>query len=124
VVVFGGAAGITTLGETWTWDGTDWTRHTPAHHPPARFGSAMASRNHVILFGGYSSRTGFSSDTWTWDGSDWTRHTPAHRPDSRDAAAMVQDSVPGQIVLFGGSSDVSHPLADTWVWDGVDWTQQ
>ena len=40
VVLFGGNAGpgnLTPLADTWTWDGTTWTRQAPAVHPSARY---------------------------------------------------------------------------------------
>src|SRR5436305_1246047 len=40
-------------GDTWTWDGTTWTKLAPAASPPARMNHAMATLgNKVILFGG------------------------------------------------------------------------
>ena len=75
VVLFGGSAG-----STWTWDGSGWTRRTPAHSPPPsgsyyRYGMAYDSADgEVVLFGG------IAGDTWTWDGTDWTKRTPAHSP--------------------------------------------
>src|SRR4030081_1205854 len=39
VVLFGGlAAGMTSYGDTWTWDGRQWTQRKPATQPAARFG--------------------------------------------------------------------------------------
>jgi hypothetical protein len=60
-------------GDTWTWDGTDWTRRTPAHAPSGRADLSLAydaARAQVVLFGGgdLDSQLG---DAWTWDGTDW-----------------------------------------------------
>jgi hypothetical protein len=56
--------------DTWTWDGTTWTRQTPASSPSARSVAAMtydAATGNVVLFGGQSTRRGkFLDDTWTW----------------------------------------------------------
>ena len=41
------------MGDTWTWDGTDWTLRTPVHSPPARdlLGMAYdAAHEQVVLF--------------------------------------------------------------------------
>jgi hypothetical protein len=68
VALFGGY-GYGTTGydrDTWTWDGTTWSRLTPAVSPPSRAWASMAydSRSHgLVLFGGGSPQ-GFLNDTW------------------------------------------------------------
>jgi hypothetical protein len=55
VVLFGGLGEDTIFGDTWSWDGTDWTQLTPAHSPPPRFDPAMtydAALGQIVLFGG------------------------------------------------------------------------
>jgi hypothetical protein len=81
VVMFGGLyLANSATDQTWTWDGTTWTKRLPATIPPARFNHAMAydaSTHTVLLTGGADispsgSITGLT-DTWTWDGATWTR---------------------------------------------------
>ena len=69
VVLFGGRR----FGDTWTWNGTDWTKRTPAHSPYQRLDVGMAYDAHgeVVLFGGGCAIA--CADTWTWDGTDWTQ---------------------------------------------------
>ena len=77
VVLFGGF-GHARLGDTWTWDGTDWTKQHPAHSPDARQEMGMTwddARGHVILFGGFDGAA--LGDTWTWDGTDWSERVAA-----------------------------------------------
>src|SRR5262249_31679540 len=41
--------------QTWTWDGTTWTRQSPATHPAARYDASMAydqATGQLVLFGG------------------------------------------------------------------------
>jgi hypothetical protein len=119
VVLFGGCCGL--LSDTWTWDGTDWTQHFPAHSPTPRSGMGMAydaARGQVVLFGGSSEDV--VGDTWTWDGTDWTQHTPAHSPTPRYGPGMAYDAARGQVVLFGAAPGLT---SDTWTWVGTDWTQ-
>jgi hypothetical protein len=121
VVLFGGQDG-SYLGQTWTWDGSDWTKLTPAHSPPARAYLAMAydaARDQVVLFGGFGGS--YLGDTWTWDGSDWTMRTPGHSPTPRTNSGMASDAA-GQVLLFGGGA--SAPFGDTWSWDGSDWAER
>jgi len=125
VVVFGGlspSAGplLTWLNDTWEWDGSDWTRKTPAQSPPPRQQAAMAYdalRREIVLFGG-AEAAGFG-DTWGWDGTNWSRKSPAHSPPVRAGHAMAYDAARGEVVMFGGTS-----TADTWVWDGTDWREK
>jgi hypothetical protein len=71
VVLFGGADHFhRALGDTWTWDGSTWTKQHPATSPDPRDGASMAyhaATGTVVLFGGvYSDGTGVYDDTWTW----------------------------------------------------------
>lgn len=84
-VVFSGSDANTELGDTWTGDGTRWTKRSPTTSPLGRVGldwiSYMAwdpSRGRLILFGGRVGVTGVNAtyfpslaDTWAWDGSQW-----------------------------------------------------
>src|SRR2546423_1330504 len=74
-LLFGGFDGERALGDTWTWDGTRWTRRAPVHTPVPRAGMGIAydaARGVVVLFGGYDNESPLG-DTWTWDGTDWTK---------------------------------------------------
>ena len=125
VVLFGGfssgppfVAG-TTWGDTWVWDGTNWTQKSPQSSPSARTGAAMvydAAHGQVVLFGGIVAAG--LNDTWVWDGSNWTQKFPQTSPGTRSGHAMAYDSTRGQVVLFSGN------INDTWIWDGSNWTQE
>ncbi len=113
------------LGDTWTWDGSNWTEQSPAQSPPARYGSPMAydpSTGQLVLFGGQG-YVSYLGDTWTWDGSNWTEQSPAQSPPARWDTSMAYDPSTGQLVLFGGW-DGSNSLGDTWTWDGSTWAEQ
>jgi hypothetical protein len=81
VVVFGGRrVSEPYLGDTWTWDGSQWTQQHPATSPTPRLNGTMAydpNSRKLLLFGGEISPMGQpSTDTWSWDGSSWTQLTP------------------------------------------------
>jgi hypothetical protein len=124
VVLFGGDSGSSLLSDTWEWDGTNWTRRTPAVSPYARDGHAMAydaARQRVVLFGS----TGPLTDVWEWDGGSWVRHLPGAGPVARRRHAMVYDTARQRVVLFGGNHDLAGPADDfIWEWDGSGWTQR
>jgi GH35 family endo-1,4-beta-xylanase len=116
---------FTTSGETWTWNGSAWTKQTPATAPSPRLGAAMAydaAHGVVVLFGGKSGST-FLNDTWTWNGSTWTPHPTTIAPLPRSGAAMGWDTAKARMILFGGYQDVGIFYGDTWMWDGTSWNE-
>ncbi len=134
VVLFGGfhnrLGDLLQLGDTWTWDGTTWTKQAPAVHPSARAGAAMAydpATGTVVLFGGLG-RNGWLGDTWTWNGTTWTKQAPATSPPPRGYASMAYDAATGTVVMFGGFNNRRGGGASlfdgTWTWDGTTWTRQ
>src|SRR5262249_10263591 len=125
VVLFGGAPSITgsgAFGDTWEWDGTNWTQQQPATAPPARSSAAMTfdlQRNRVVLFGGGG--TTFLGDTWEWDGAVWTQPSTSGPPARSGPAMSFTPS--GRVILFGGYNLVDDYLADTWEWSGGAWIE-
>ncbi len=113
--------------DTWTWDGSDWTKRTPGIRPEGRYGHSMAfdaARGVTVLFGGIRQENKIFGDTWTWDGSAWTKPSPSSSPPARSFASMAYDSARGETVLFGGIAADGEILDDTWVWDGTSWTRR
>jgi len=138
-VVMNGGFGsdpLSDFGDTWVWDGSNWTQKTPTNGPGARAEHAMAydsAHGQVVLFGGAPNTAGrtfnFLSDTWVWDGSTWTQKSPANSPVARRLPGMASEPTHGLILLFGGMvmgtiGALDHPVSDTWIWDGSNWSQQ
>src|SRR5262249_33331363 len=128
-VLFGGAIlSNLLLADTWEWDGSSWSLHTPVTGPAMRESPSLAYdslRARTVLFGGDSGPIGTFrcfADTWEWDGGSWFLQTPATVPPARTAQALTFDPVFGRAVMFGGSDASPAILADTWVWDGFDWS--
>ncbi len=121
VVLFGGsnAPQGRIFGDTWTWNGTSWTKQAPANRPAGREGGSAAydaATGTVVLFGGQSGNYPLRG-TETWDGSTWTKQAPANRPAAREGAAMAYDSATGTVFLFGGYDYWQNQLlSDTWEW--------
>jgi hypothetical protein len=136
VVLFGGSPTVpvgtgTAFGDTWTWDGIDWTQQFPPVSPPARVWSNMVFdpvTKTVLLFGGTNTPGGDDSfsDTWTWDGltKTWTELSPASHPSGRTMNPLVYDAANGTVLLFGGVTSNLTPLNDTWTWNGIDWNRR
>lgn len=135
VVLFDGGPRLGTVSDlpagTWTWDGANWTRRTPASSPPSRVAPAMASdpsTGGVVLFGGEKCHgCAVMNDTWTWDGlaGTWRERTPVTSPKARVFAYMADHAGMNRVVLFGGTGDTDDFLSDTWTWDGASkvWTK-
>ncbi|MCB9876498.1 MAG: hypothetical protein H6835_02760 [Planctomycetes bacterium] len=126
-VLFGGrstAAGGD-LGDTWEFDGAQWTQLTPAVAPSARRWPQMAydpQAGACILFGGQASGT-FSNETWSWDGTAWTLLSPANAPSARGRGRMSYDPTRGEILYFGGKDTAAGAKNDTWIWSAGNWQQ-
>ena len=130
VVLFGGLipnSNSIRLGDTWLWDGTNWTQApAQANGPGARDGQTMVYdpvHQQVVMFGGISAQGTILNETWLWNGSTWTQASPTSTPTPRYSPALAYDAATGQVLLFGGAYG-SNYLNDTWVWDGTNWTEQ
>jgi hypothetical protein len=133
LVVFGGIYGGLAvdpvyLGDTWEWDGSDWTERTNLETDPApRSGHGMAydaSRQCVVMFGGAGEVSSYN-DTWKWDGEQWFE-VPIDRfdrPTARFNTRLVYDDGRGLIIMFGGQTEMGGALNDIWEFDGAAWTR-
>ena len=128
VLLFGGHAfdnqGMTTYGDTWTWDGTSWVEITVQGPSPRDGADAVFTQdsNQILLFGGaeIDSDVTLRDDTWLWDGSQWNQ-LEVEGPPARVHPAMAFDVMHGKVVMTGGSNAPAKTLADTWEWDGQSW---
>ena len=128
------------LGDSWAFQGGEWSLLAPAGAPSPRAYSGFAqSPAGPLLFGGSAGAnlagTGDGQglgDTWRWTGVTWEKLAPAHSPGRRFAAGMASSGPGGGVLLFGGQlgcgadhatrgCSVSPYLDDTWKWDGHDW---
>lgn len=118
---------------TWTWNGSTWSRLSPAHQPEPRYGASMAfdpSTNQLILFGGAAivqagnppvATEEMANDTWAWNGSDWVQLSPRAAPIGRWGAAMTYDPRSKDLILYGGNNGRGTYYRGTWGWNGGDW---
>lgn len=118
-------------GETWSWNGTAWTRLFPS-------GATLGSRiSHAVAFDpgsgvlvlhGGEQGTASLNDTYSWDGASWTSQGLGPR---RLGHGMVFDPVRQRVVMFGGAElcncgggwQISNLFAETWEWVGA-WIQR
>ena len=110
-----------TFGDTWEWDGVNWTQ-VASTGPAPRSSHAMAydaRRGVTVLFGGFDANSNDLGDTWEWDGASW-RQVAFSGPTARFGHAMAYDRVRRVTVLFGGDAENRE---DTWEWDGTSWNE-
>jgi hypothetical protein len=131
-ILFGGtversAGNWTKVGDTWEWDGNQWTQLGPHVSPPARSGGAMAydpKRKVIVLFGGSDNLGKRLNDTWIWDGHVWKEVGNCDtcvRPPSRCCHNLFYDSTRGEVILYGGCNDYQSFYNDAWGWNGKNW---
>jgi hypothetical protein len=121
-ILFGGetANSSTYNGETWSWDGTDWTNLTGSVTGPSARGRGKmaydpdrgetmysAGRNAVVL-----------GETWIWTGTDWANLTSTITGSSPSlfAHGLTYDEARDRYVLFGGTAGAGE-LDNTWEFD-------
>lgn len=117
-------SGLRNDGETWEWDGDQWSLMTTEGpyfwEPPAM---AFDSRRGVTVHYGPVSYDWNLRATWEWDGSQWTEVSTVG-PRARSGHALAFDSARGTTVLFGGADSFGRLFGDTWEWDGDQWQER
>jgi hypothetical protein len=115
--------------DTWSWDGTAWTRRltTTLIAPATRHSAAMVFHtpsNEVVLLS--------DGATYSWTGSDWLAHPGLQVPSTAVVlttpynVALGRDQGRNQTVLFVGTRDAGGgsivAVGDTLLWDGFSWS--
>jgi hypothetical protein len=137
-VLFGGFDSVNYTDETWTWDGTTWTR-VKKNPPPSRSLAAMwfdPTLKKTVIFGGIGRKSSEDrivrfNDMWSFDGTGWTQlKSVATLPDARYGAQVAIDPRSGKVLLFGGlvlqnlgATQNQFYANDLWSWDGTTWTK-
>ncbi|MEZ0335725.1 MAG: hypothetical protein ACAI18_17155 [Gemmatimonadales bacterium] len=123
-VLFGGRYEVdgktVRLGDTWEWDGSQWTRMSSSG-PSPRSGAAMAYHpglQAVVLFGGSGGPLG---DTWSWNGREWTL-LPVPTAPGRFNTVMAWDPSTKRLARFGGW-DGKERTSDTWELEEEGWVR-
>lgn len=115
VVVHGGSlGGLSTLPDTWEWDGQQWAQ-VATNGPAGIFTTvlmvwdpvAAAIRTHLTLFG---------NGTWQWDGIAWTNVAPA-----LGLQVLGLGFDPGQGTTLGFVRATSGSRIETWALQGSSW---
>ena len=118
-----------TNGNTYTWDGTNWTLESPTSIPGQRSGQAFGSTpdGKVLMFGGdITLGSGSWTDTWVWDG-DWTQVYPITSPVGGIEGVLSNGYMFGnQYLLYDEfAAVIGVSTNETWQWDATlpTWNQ-
>jgi N-acetylneuraminic acid mutarotase len=139
-VYFGGYDGTDYRDDTWTWNGTAWTKVKTKDDPENRGQMAIwydPLAKKTILFSGIGrpnidSKVTRFNDMWSFDGANWVKMSVTQTPGIRFGSQVAVDPRDGKVVLFGGlRATVEGKLVDqfydndVWTWDGAasKWTE-
>ncbi len=126
IVMFGGVQVKDRAQPIYSYDGVNWLSVPSSGEWPSwrsHFGMAYdASRNVVVVFGGFQGSSDYLGDTWEWDGEQWEQKFPEHSPEDRDHHSMAYCESIDHIYMFGGFTDSLEFSDELWIWDGFDWT--
>jgi hypothetical protein len=117
--------------ETWTWNGTSWTRRITTN-PPNNGSSLLTPAYTTMAFHPPMNEVVMVSDgaTWTWTGTDWLARNVQIGNAANGApknVALGHDSVRNQTVLFVGTrhqAGSTYFVGETFLWDGFSWSQR
>ena len=125
VILFGGRGKSDVLSDTWSWDGTGWTKLAPTTSPPARSGASVGwdpVSQRLVLFGGVGSGTTSSASVCTAN---------PLTPTVTNITGTIASSPP--VLPSGAPVPINQPvcqiqaapaLTDTWTFDGRTWRQE
>ena len=107
VVLYGGCdeSTLTVYGDTWWYDGSDWTDVSPTNSPAPRFRGSMvydSDRSRSVYFGGYDGTQVFS-DTLEYAGGEWVAvPSGGTTPENTTESYAAYSPQRGATVIFGG----------------------
>jgi hypothetical protein len=111
--------------ETWTWDGTNWTRQHPAVSPDGCAGfepttMAYDARRHRVVMLAAHRGDDTEREVWTWDGKSWTDVNNA----GPAGAAIAYDAASSRVMSFGRTFYFRgwNDFGDTEAWNGSSWS--
>jgi hypothetical protein len=97
-------------GDTWIWDGTDWTEVFPEHHPQEGLLTAYENHRSKVLLVNVT-------EIWEWDGLDWNEIIVDNFP-RMDYLCLAYDPIHEYTVFLG-----KHFEQYTWLFDGSTLTR-
>ncbi len=123
-VLYGGSR-ANPAGETWEFDGIQWSKIEPSLHPGNLAHHSMVYDpvgKRVLLYGGQINMA-IKGDIWAWDGKNWERISDNGPARILPAIAFNTDN--NKLYVFGGNGgdQATSVFSDLWEWNGKKWTQ-
>lgn len=119
VVLHGGRSGSTIYGDTWEWNGVEWTLRTDVLAPMPAYSFAMAwdsRRGRIVRHGGRMSTNNALpaiGETWVYaDGEPWSL-APDTGPGGKSSHVLGEHGTTGRLLLLGGTA--AQNGADLWI---------
>jgi len=126
-IMFGGIQVDNRAQPLYFYDGLNWEKLPSSGDWPSwrsNFGMAYdASRDVVVVFGGFQGGFDYLGDTWEWDGTQWEEKQPVDSPVDRIRHSMTYHGQLEKVVLFGGYTENLEPTNELWIWDGINWEE-
>jgi MYXO-CTERM domain-containing protein len=134
VIVYGGAVkdannSPVSIGETWQWDGKDWTQLAAGpNDPPKLFGPSLSydsKRSVVVLYGGWNETTD-NVEVYELSASGWTKPpNQSVSPGFLSFFPMTYHAQSSLTLVSGGLiNQLFQAISDeTWTWDGQVWSK-
>lgn len=124
VLLASGRDGLGVRGDSWRFDGAQWTYLPQAQGLGARAGAVAAYASqaaHIVLAGGIDAGYVRQGDLLSHAGSSWSTLRDADTPSARQGQTGCYDPDRGRSVIHGGATTAGAVLGDTWEWDGGRW---
>lgn len=121
VLLFGGRnpGDLSYLGDTWFWDGSNWSVLNPNSGPSTRQDASMASvPSGVLLYGGVQPGLR-NTDTWLWNGTSWQQVMTQHSPPPN--ATAISTSPGGVLAVV---APIGSTTCQTFEFYQGDWVQR
>ncbi len=106
-------------GDTWAWDGKNWTQLKPKTVPaPRQFHKMVVDPRSGIIY-----MLGGKQEMWMWMFNDWKQLKPQNIPTGTAFAIAGFDELRNRIVYYGGRANNKF-YPETWEWDGSNWIKR
>lgn len=115
--------------DTWTWDGSNWTK-IPSSSPFPRANHSIAYdkiSKRTLVYGGTADNNAaanLKNETWSVTKTLFTKLSPASSPSATTTPGLAFDDERNELILFGGANASGTVLNETWGWKGSTWTKK
>ena len=121
LLLYGGTNSSGDLGDTWLWNGTNWSNPTLTEGPGPLEQSAIVydPTMHVpLLYGGIDGTT-VDTGLWAWNGSEWIEGA-GNQAVGLYGMTMAQDPANGQLVINSGEYSSTSTNYETFKVDYIN----